>query len=80
MEEIVYANEEEMKKESFDDDDPEEGFMKGYEEEGEVEECAECGGAVKTEKKVTKEIDGEDHVFCSESCAKEFEESLGKKE
>lgn len=57
-------------------DSSEEGFIKGYTEEEEVVECAECGSAINPEKKVIKEIDGETHVFCSKSCAKEFKESL----
>lgn len=54
----------------------EEGFMRGYSDEEEVKECAECGSAVSEEKKVEKEVDGEKIVFCSESCANEFEENL----
>ncbi|MBU0470877.1 MAG: hypothetical protein KKA62_02905 [Nanoarchaeota archaeon] len=54
----------------------EEGFLRGYGEEDEVEECAECGSAVDEEKKVTKNIDGEDQVFCSTDCAEDFEENL----
>ncbi len=77
MEEVIYSEEEETEKESYDDE-TEEGFMKGYTEEKEVEECAECGGVVKEEKRQVKEFDGEEFVFCSELCAKEFEESLGK--
>ena len=54
-----------------------EGFVKGYAEEEEVFECAECGAAVKEEKKIVKEFEGESYTFCSKDCAKEFEESLG---
>ena len=54
----------------------EEGFLKGYSDEDEVNECAECGSAVDEEKKVEKDVDGEMLVFCSSSCAEEFEENL----
>ena len=60
-----------------DSDTPEDGFLKGYSEDEEVEECAECGGAVGEEKKVAKEIEGESYVFCSKHCKEEFEESFG---
>ena len=58
-------------------DTPEEGFLKGYSEDEEVQECAECGGAVGEEKKVAKEIEGESYTFCSKHCKEEFEESFG---
>tara|TARA_Y100000310_G_C20486944_1_gene717330 strand:- start:75 stop:344 length:270 start_codon:yes stop_codon:yes gene_type:complete len=58
-------------------DSAEEGFMKGYSEDDEVIECSECGSAVSDEKKIVKEIEGEKVTFCSETCAKEYEESLG---
>ena len=54
-----------------------EGFVKGYAEEEETFECAECGAAVKEEKKIVKEFESESYTFCSKDCAKEFEESLG---
>jgi len=60
-----------------DADAPEEGFLKGYTEDEEVEECAECGGAVGEEQKVAKEIEGESYTFCSKHCKEEFEESFG---
>ena len=37
----------------------EEAFMQGYNDDEDVEECAECGTAVEKEKKLIKEIDGE---------------------
>jgi len=55
-------------------DAPEEGFIKGYAEDEEVSECAECGGAVKEEKKLTKEFDSESFIFCCKDCAKDFED------
>lgn len=77
MEETAYAEGEETEKESYDDEDVDE-FMKSYDEDEKVEECAECGRSVKEEKRVVKEVEGEEYVFCSESCAREFEESLKK--
>jgi len=53
----------------------EEDFMKGFEEEDEVEECAECGSAIK-EKVVVKDISGDTLRFCSKVCAEEYEESV----
>ena len=58
-------------------DSSEEAFMRGYSEDEEVEECAECGAAIH-EKKVVKTIEEEPRIFCSEICAKEYEESLGE--
>lgn len=59
----------------IDSDTPEDAFMRGYSEEEKVDECAECGCALK-EKKVTKEIEGEVYRFCSEDCLEDFEDSL----
>ena len=52
--------------------------MEGYLEDEETTECAECGGAVSPEKKVTKAFEGEEYAFCSANCAEEFEESLAQ--
>lgn len=54
----------------------EEGFMEGYANDEEVEECTECGLAIDGEKKVVREIEGEQLVFCSKACADEYEEGL----
>jgi hypothetical protein len=75
MEEYNYG-EDAPKEKLTGDEDSESGFMKGYVDDEEVEECAECGSAIH-DKKVVKTIDGELYVFCSEICAKEFEETLG---
>lgn len=56
--------------------DSEDGFMQGYLDEDEAQECVECGAAVREEKKAVREIEGETFVFCSENCAKEFEDSM----
>jgi hypothetical protein len=58
--------------------DEEEGFMKGYTEDEEVEECAECEAAIEPEKKVVRTIQGEKYKFCSKECADEFEEGVSE--
>ncbi len=80
MENYVFDDEENAEKiledeESSSDD---EGFMKGYNDEAEANECAECGTAVTEEKKVVRKIEEDEYVFCSASCADEFEESMGQ--
>ena len=84
MKNYVFDEDESAPKKEASDDDVEsedEGFVKGFEDdEDKKEECAECGTAVSAEKKVVKEIESEQYVFCSEECAKEFEESLGSEE
>ena len=63
------------------EDTDDEGFMKGYASDEEVEECAECGTAIKDKKKeITREIEGEEYVFCSKPCADDFEGSMAKTE
>ncbi|MBI2103231.1 hypothetical protein HYT55_05285 [Candidatus Woesearchaeota archaeon] len=57
-------------------DSSEDGFMQGYLDEEEAQECVECGAAVREEKKAVREVDGETYVFCSDNCANEFEESM----
>ncbi len=57
-------------------DSSDDGFMQGYLDEEETKECVECGAAVREEKKTIREIDGETYVFCSDNCAKEFEDSM----
>ncbi len=76
VEETSNVAEEEDSSEN-DSDSPEEGFLQGYSEEEEAEECAECGGAVSDEQKVAKEIEGEEYTFCSKHCKDDFEESFG---
>ncbi len=80
MESFVFDGEKDSTEEQLLDSgamsDEEEGFMKGYSDDDEVEECAECGGAINPEKKVVREFDDEEYAFCSEACAKEFEENL----
>ncbi len=59
-------------------DSSEEGFMRGYSEDDEILECAECGAAVREEKRIVKEIEGEEYTFCSDECAKDFKESIAE--
>ena len=78
MKNYVFDGEEtEENKEDADSTSDDEGFIDGFMEEEEAAECAECGGAVTEEKKVTKQIEEEEYTFCSEECAKEFQESVG---
>ena len=49
----------------------EEGFMEGYNEEKGEEECASCGNII-TGPKITRDIGGEIHNFCSKQCADDF--------
>lgn len=64
----------------IEEEEDDEGFSKGYAEEDEADECAECGVTLRHKKKITKSIEGEEYIFCSEDCAKDFEESMAKTE
>ena len=50
----------------------EEELLENYEED-DVEECIECGTAVR-EKGVVREIKEEALSFCTEACAEDYEE------
>jgi hypothetical protein len=76
MEEFDYGDDT-PKEKLTGDEDQESGFMDGYTDDEEVEECAECGSAIH-ETKIVKIIDGETYNFCSEACAKEFEDTIGE--
>ncbi len=76
MENIVFTGEKNSNGEELDPE--QEAFMSGYTEDEKVEECAECGAAIRPDKKVVKEINGENLVFCSEECAAEFAESASE--
>ena len=56
-------------------DTSEEGFMKGYMDDDDGKECAECEDALRAEF-IEKVIDGEKHLFCSELCAQEYIDSI----
>ena len=75
-----YSNDGENAEQKFSAEDgeissEEEGFIKGFEDEEEAEECAECGSAMH-EETVSKVIDGESVKFCSNACAVDYEESI----
>ena len=69
------ANEDQLLDESAIDSS-EEGFMKGYSDDEEIEECDECASALNIENTVVRTIDDEKYKFCSKLCADEFEENL----
>lgn len=54
-------------------DELEEGFMKGYEEESSMAECANCHRLL-TDEIVEEELEEKTYRFCSEECAMKFEE------
>jgi hypothetical protein len=58
-------------------DSNEEAFMKGYNDDEKIEECEECGEALNPDNRLVQVIDEEQHIFCSKTCAKEYEESIG---
>ena len=73
VEDEIYDNKPLEKAEESDEiDEIEEGFMKGYEEENSMAECANCN-KILTDDVVEQEIEGELHRFCSEECAQKFE-------
>ena len=75
MESFMYYDQENEKfVEQGDSSSEEETLLKSFEEEEDVDECSECGGAIR-EKVITKEVDEEILKFCSEGCAKDYEES-----
>ena len=78
MEEDEFDGEETLKDTATTEEEEDEtGFMQGYLEEDEAKECSECGGAIRKEKLVVKEIEGETYSFCSKGCAEDYEESTG---
>jgi len=75
MEEYAnYGENETTESELSDEESPEAGFMKGYHDEDETKECAECGDVIRDETHIVKEIDGVTYTFCSKACATEYEE------
>lgn len=65
---------------SLEEEETEDSFMTGFDHEEEVQECAECGSAVREGKKIVANIEGEDYVFCSKVCAEEFKETFSSEE
>lgn len=52
----------------------EQGFMQGAEGGGQGAKCRKCGKPLIDKEVVEKDIDGENHRFCSEECANKFVE------
>ncbi len=77
MEDFIADTGESKKEQFIEEDDLESSFMKGYTEDEKIDECAECGSAINDEKKLVREIEGEEYAFCSDLCEKEFKESIG---
>lgn len=63
----------EGKLEADEIDEVEEGFMKGYNEEESMAECANCG-KILSDEVVEEELDDHLFRFCCEDCARKFEE------
>jgi len=77
MENYIYEEENTEDKTSEDEDlAGEEESLDSYEEDEKVEECAECGTAIRKEKRMVREVNGDEHIFCSKDCADEYEETL----
>ncbi len=55
--------------------DAEDDYLAGFEDEEEVEECEECGAAIRNNS-VSREVNGEVFNFCCKECADEYEESV----
>ncbi|HLD01142.1 MAG TPA: hypothetical protein VJC39_05340 [Candidatus Nanoarchaeia archaeon] len=54
----------------------EEGFIQGYLNEEDVQQCAECDSALHKDEVVTRKIQEEAYKFCSNDCADDFEDSF----
>jgi YHS domain-containing protein len=83
MKNYVFDGEEKFDDEKNEDVNfsEEDDSLDGFDDDDDVaDECAECGTAVAKEKKIVKNIDGEEYTFCSKECAEEFEESLREEE
>ena len=68
---IYSGNFAEELEESDEIDEAEEGFMKGYNEENLVAECANCK-KILNDKVVEEEASNKVYRFCSERCANKF--------
>jgi len=56
----------------YDEDELEDGFMKGYEKENSPR-CANCKEFVDEDKCIEEDFSGFSYSFCSQECLKEFE-------
>ena len=68
---IYSGNFAEELEESDEIDEAEEGFMKGYNEENLVAECANCK-KILNDKVVEEEASNKVYRFCSERCTNKF--------
>lgn len=50
-------------------------FLEGFHSGDDPQVCEECESAIR-EKSCLRKIEGENHMFCSEVCADDFEESV----
>ena len=66
---------ENQKSEEAPEDAIDQAFMRGYDEEEEINECNECGEFVKGEP-VQRTVDGEKFGFCSKDCATDFQDGM----
>ncbi len=68
-----YTNTQKFSEEPIEELAEDQEMLKEMEGDEEVEECVECGGAIR-EKGVAREVDDEMQRFCSEACANDYEE------
>ena len=59
----------------YEDKNSDEAFMEGFEDEMEVDECAECGSDLR-EETFQKTIDGDSLSFCTTDCAKDYKDTI----
>ncbi|MBI2109654.1 hypothetical protein HYT58_00575, partial [Candidatus Woesearchaeota archaeon] len=58
----------------------EEGFMKGYKEDGKLIKCANCKALLSEQGIIEHEHDGQLYRFCSSDCADKFESKHAEKD
>ena len=71
VKDIYSGNFTEELEESDEIDEVEEGFMKGYNEENLVAECANCK-KILNDKFIEEKVSDKVYRFCSERCANKF--------
>ena len=69
---------EELAEEEDEITNVDEGFMKGYQEDGKMANCQNCKKVLEAEV-VERDYEGETYRFCSEECATKFDEKRKKK-
>ncbi len=75
MKSMLLYGEEEGETYLAEEMDAEDDYLAGFEYEEDVEECEECGAAIR-DKGISREINGEMFNFCCRECADEYEESV----